>query len=155
MQIKNSLPIFQWNQLFSKLDIFLKSDNQIGLLEQCQIIHGFDTDHSSMRYIFNVDVMKCKFTIVSMQYIGDKQCHARSPNLLIQNVLRNERNTTNDWSYKFIVTALHQTWSCDMITESIKRMRLENHYDLKLESQEPWTKNWEPCNIKWLQQKMS
>ena len=68
-------------------------------------------------------------------------CHTSSPNLLIQNVPRNERNTINNWTYKFIVTTLYQTQSWDMITQNIKIIITSQNS--RLESQEPRTKNWE------------
>ena len=54
---------------------------------------------------------------------------------------RNEKNTINDWTYKFIVTALHKTQSWNMITENIKSIKIWE--SSRIETQEP-------CNIKLL-----
>ena len=55
----------------------------------------------------------CLHTYIYMYHMG-------SLNLLIQNVPRNEGNTIINWTYNFIVAALHQTWSWDMVTECIE-----------------------------------
>ena len=54
--------------------------------------------------------------------------------------------TINDWTSKFIVTALHQTQSLDMITKSIKSIEIWESLQfktqaLRVKSQEPRTKS--------------
>ena len=60
--------------------------------------------------------------------------HMDSLNLLILNVPKNERSTINDWTYKFMITALHNIQSWDMITEKIESIEIWE--SLSFETQE-------------------